>query len=187
MERQFEQDLAFYCAPALAGIKPSNLLSCSRETYPDLPSLAAQYNRELSGAKIRFRILCSCGRRQLLLVYRSDRLEQQLRQPAVASLLRALGYPVRAGAEAMLEYLGVRFGQGEEFPHEIGLFLGYPVEDVLGFLENQGKNCRYCGHWKVYGDVGAAKRRFAQYDRCRAALCQRICQGQTLARLFATA
>lgn len=183
---QFEKDLAFFCAPALAGIKPSNLLACSRETYPDLPRLAEQYNLALNTAKIRFTILCSCGQRQLLLVYRTDRLEQQIKQPAVQSLLKALGYPINGNLFAMLEYLKLRFHQ-EEFPHEIGLFLGYPVEDVLGFWENQGKNCRYCGHWKVYGDVTAAKRRFDQYDRCRTALCQRICQGHTLTRLFATA
>ncbi len=183
---QFEKDLAFFCAPALAGIKPSNLLSCSFADYPELSRIADEYNQALAGAKIRFTILCSCKSRQLLLVYRRDRLERQLSEPAVSALLSKLGYPVKAGVPAMLDYLGLRFRQ-EEFPHEIGLFLGYPVEDVLGFWENQGKNCRYCGHWKVYGDVGAAKRRFAQYDRCRAALCQRICQGQTLARLFATA
>ena len=183
---QFEKDLAFFCAPALAGIKPSNLLSCSRETYPDLPRLADQYNQALNPARIRFTILCSCKERQLLLVYRADRLEQQLKEPAVQVLLKALGYPVSGALPVLLDYLKFRFQQ-EEFPHEIGLFLGYPVEDVLGFWENQGKNCRYCGHWKVYGDVTAAKRRFAQYDRCRTALCQRIGQGQTLTRLFATA
>lgn len=25
------------------------------------------------------------------------------------------------------------------FPHEMGVLLGYPTEDVLGFIENQGK------------------------------------------------
>ena len=32
------------------------------------------------------------------------------------------------------------------FPHEIGLLLGYPVEDVLGFIRYQGKNYLYTGY-----------------------------------------
>ena len=35
------------------------------------------------------------------------------------------------------------------FPHELGLLLGYPVEDVLGFIRNEGRNYLYCGYWKV--------------------------------------
>ena len=56
---QFEKDLAFFCAPALAGIKPSNLLSCSLADYPELSRIADEYNQALAGAKIRFTILCS--------------------------------------------------------------------------------------------------------------------------------
>ena len=32
-----------------------------------------------------------------------------------------------------------RLQENEGFPHEIGLFLGYPPEDVLGFIENKGE------------------------------------------------
>ena len=30
----------------------------------------------------------------------------------------------------------------EDFPHEIGLLLGYPLADVKAFIENEGK--LYC-------------------------------------------
>ena len=36
------------------------------------------------------------------------------------------------------------------FPHEMGLLLGYPVEDVTGFMVHGGKNSLYSGYWKVY-------------------------------------
>ena len=64
--------------------------------------------------------------------------------------------------------------EGEEFPHEIGLFLGYPPEDVEGFCRYQGQNYKLCGRWKVYGDREAACRRFQRYDHCRDALCRRL-------------
>lgn len=84
----------------------------------------------------------------------------------------------------MLDDLQMRMIQTADFPHEIGLFLGYPVEDVLGFLENKGKNYSYCGHWKVYSDVERAKKLFAQYDRCRNTLCRKICDGCSITHLF---
>ena len=60
--------------------------------------------------------------------------------------------------------------QGKQFPHEMGLLLGYPVEDVVGFMENNGKNYLYSGYWKVYADVPAKKHIFIRYDEARETL-----------------
>jgi hypothetical protein len=54
----------------------------------------------------------------------------------------------------------------EDFPHEIGLFLGYPPEDVRGFMEHRGCGCKCVGCWKVYGDVQRAAELFARYQQC---------------------
>ena len=66
-----------------------------------------------------------------------------------------------------------------EFPHEIGILLGYPVDDVMGFLENQGKNYAYCGYWKVYKNVEQAKRQFAAYDQVREAAVLNVLNGRS--------
>ena len=34
MERTLDQILAYHCAPALAGLKPANLVALSREEFP---------------------------------------------------------------------------------------------------------------------------------------------------------
>ena len=72
----------------------------------------------------------------------------------------------------------------EAFPHEIGLFLGYPPEDVEGFRRNKGQNYKLCGWWKVYGDAEEAGAFFQRCDRCRAALCRQIRAGRSLPELF---
>lgn len=41
----------------------------------------------------------------------------------------------------------------QQFPHEMGLLLGYPIEDVVGFMEHSGKEYLYSGYWKVYENV----------------------------------
>lgn len=53
-----------------------------------------------------------------------------------------------------------------KFPHEIGVFLGYPLQDVKGFIENNGRNSKYTGLWKVYGDKAASMRMFEKYRKC---------------------
>ena len=56
--------------------------------------------------------------------------------------------------------------KGEHSPHEIGIFLGYPLEDVVGFVRNKGKNYTFKGYWKAYGDPAAAQARFASFRKC---------------------
>ena len=97
-------------------------------------------------------------------------------------MLSSLGYdPARP--ENCLRRLSGRIREAKQFPHEIGLFLSYPPEDVRGFMEHREEGCKCVGCWKVYGDEQAAKRRFAQYDRCTKSYLRQHAQGRSLERL----
>ena len=157
------------------------------EQVMKLRETAAKYNRLFQGKGVSFRLLCGCGKRALLLVYREEQLARQLREPLAAELLRRDGYPEGADVERLLELLSTRLRMGKEFPHEIGLFLGYPPEDVLGFQRYRGQNCKLCGYWKVYSDVDRARVLFRLYDRCREVLCRRVARGMTLSEVFLAA
>lgn len=124
-----------------------------------------------------------CDRRFLVLVYRPEALKRHLAKRAVAKLLIKAGYDPGAGVDACLHRLRHRM-EGREFPHEVGLFLGYPPEDVAGFCRYCGQKYKYCGHWKVYGDVDQAKALFEQYDRCRDSLCRRVGMGLSIVQIF---
>ena len=52
------------------------------------------------------------------------------------------------------------------FPHEIGFFLGYPYEDVIGFIANEGENFLCSGCWKVYAKERDAQTCFCCYKNC---------------------
>lgn len=54
-------------------------------------------------------------------------------------------------------------------PHEIGFFLGYPYDDVVGFIENKGENSLCSGCWKVYSRARDAQACFCCYKTCTAA------------------
>ena len=78
----------------------------------------------------------------LVLFYRPEQLEAYLGSPEVSKLIREYGY-ADMNLEEMLMRLSGRAAdfaaRGMGFPHEIGAFLGYPAEDVRGFIENEGK------------------------------------------------
>lgn len=183
--QQFEQTLAWHCAPALTGIKAADLISWAPPEEGGR-ELLSHYIRLLAPRGIRLWVLGFYRRRVLLLVFRPQRLSRWLEQPQVSAMLARAGYPVGRGTGALLNCLRRRLRE-ESFPHEIGLFLGYPPADVEGFLRDGGRSCKLCGPWKVYGDVEEAARRFSAFRRCRSALNQRMAQGLTLAQVFPAA
>lgn len=186
MERDFEQTLAFHCAPALAGIKPANMISCCVCAHPQLDMNVASLNSALNRCGVFFEELCRCDGRVLLLVYRRTVLERHLAGSRVRAYLRRAGYPEQS-AEQMLEHLRERLKSSQTFPHELGVFLGYPVEDVEGFLKHQGRGCKLCGYWKVYGDADAARDLFSRYTRCRDRVCERVREGVSIEQMFRVA
>ena len=169
-EARFELTLAFHCAPALAGIKPADLIALPGEG-DETDALLASYSAALAGAGISLRPLCRCRSRCLVLVYRRDRLERQLEQEEVARLLERDGYPLAGGLEAMLDHLASRMAGSGGFPHEVGLFLSYPPEDVQGFIDHRAMDFKCAGLWKVYGDQQRAQALFDRFRRCTQRYC----------------
>jgi hypothetical protein len=102
----------------------------------------------------------------LVFVFAREKLEKAISGKTVKAALSGMGYPAGASVFVFLDYLKKQF-ENRQFPHEIGFFLGYPPEDVLGFVKHRGENYKLCGYWKVYGNVGRAKRCFRRYDKCR--------------------
>ena len=63
------------------------------------------------------------------------------------------------------------------FPHEMGLLLGYPLDDVTGFIEQKGKNYLYAGYWKVYTNMGEKICLFQAFEEAKEALIQAVARG----------
>lgn len=175
--RSFERTLAVHSAPTLLGIKCANLISVAMDTG-DVYGYRQEFENR-SG--LQMRVLCRCRERMLLYVYHETLLAMQLNQSEITVFLEQFGYTNHMTVSEMLSHLAGRMQCGD-FPHEIGVFLGYPLADVKGFIENHGKNCLLCGCWKVYSNPESAKQTFANYDRCREILCDKLQQGCGLFR-----
>lgn len=81
------------------------------------------------------------------------------------------------------ERLKRRFSSGNQFPHEIGIFMGYPAYDVCQFIENCGRNYLCCGTWKVYSQEEKARCFFARVRKCAEIYRKALENGMSIDRL----
>lgn len=175
--------LARLCAPAMAGIKPSNLAAIDKRKYPAFHAQLLALNTALNPCGIRLDILCESASRATVLVYRPQVLEAALAADGAAAILTAFGYTPDAPLDKQLARLKERMRR-HDFPHEIGAFLGYPTEDICGFLHDRRKGVLLVGEWKVYANADDAKKQFARFAACRKAVARRMENGDTLAHIF---
>ena len=119
----------------------------------------------LRRAELRFIPLRLNSERALIYAFRPSRLFTELKNEEAEKMLIERGYHTDNCGKC-LACLMKRLSENKDFPHEIGLFLGYPVEDVKGFIENKASCAKCIGCWKVYGDEKKAKRLFDQYKKC---------------------
>ena len=108
-------------------------------------------------------------------------------KPSYKSFLSQMGYRKIEKLDDLILQLSHRLCVNEEFPHEIGVFLGYPLEDVIGFIENGGKNFTCCGHWKSYGPPAKAQKCFLQYRKCTETYKRLFERGMAIEQLVMTA
>ena len=193
MERNFETVMIEQCAPVLAGLKPANLFRHESRDRAAFYATAAAWDARLAPKGIRLRVLkeCAHGHWYLVYLYRPARLGAALASPDVAAFLRREGYALPpdpaapAGCAALRDPLSGRLCCEGEFPHEIGLFLGYPLCDVRGFIEDaRGGVCLGCGYWKVYGEVEEREKLFKRYERCSRCICEKMDCGTPLEVIF---
>lgn len=167
MDRTFEAMLVRQCAPTLAGLKPGSLFCITAEDLESVRKKARFWDRRLEALGLSVRVLLE--RREagsaLVYVYRGSQLDRALEAGDCRRFLAGMGYR-GSGTERMLDQLVERLSARSEFPHEIGVFLGYPLRDVVGFIENRGQNFTCCGLWKSYSDPDTIQRCFACYRKC---------------------
>lgn len=168
--------LVIHCAPILLGIKAANIMTVTGREFFRIGHL-------LHGTAISYCFLKTKGDRGILYLYREQEIVKYLRSADIKSFLAGYGYETENFSE-MLECLSNRirfYNNGEiTFPHEIGIFLEYPLRDVKGFLENDGENFIYSGYWKVYADVQDTLQKFREYDLVRELAIREVVSGKKI-------
>ena len=180
--KRIELQIVLQCAPTIAGLKPSNFLIVPRDQeekvrlvmrYTGLYSYRLVYDRH----------------RVIFLVFNKQMLSDYLSQEEVKAFLRdygygdnAFGYSLRNFQERYSKFVRTR----KDFPHEAGIFLGYPLCDVKGFISRGGEDYRASGYWKVYGDTENTMKLFEKFDDVKDEMVCMLSEGNSLHEIIET-
>lgn len=157
--------IAFGAAPTIANKKPSSLMTFSFDGK-NTASLWMQYGTEICDFfvidyfEIKNKDNCI-----IVLLYNKRMLKIYINRTQNRDFMQKLGYSKLDDIQKILLVLRRRFET--VCPHEIGIFLGIPLEDVEGFIEHNGKNCIMCRYWNVYKNPKRAEQLFRAYDTAR--------------------
>ena len=173
-------------APTLSCIKCANLMTARFTNRVQLARQVAALRLRLRQYGVQLTILRLRDGCAQLYLYRPQLVSAILERQAVRDFLRGCGYTDLRLSEA-LKLLRRRLESGEDFPHEIGIFLGYPLEDVQAFIEKHGQDCVLCGMWKVYHNEQEARRYFASCHDCRLRAIRAFRAGMSLEQLTVAA
>lgn len=174
--------LIHHGSPTLARLKTGSLFTVTITDEAELLAEMDRVNALLHPKGVLLTVLRSRPGWALLYVYREQALADTLAQPDVQDFLAENGYTAFT-PDAALTVLRTRLVEQDSFPHEIGVFLGYPLADVIGFIVNAGQNCLCTGCWKAYTNECEAMRTFARFKKCKDVYTRLFEQGFPLSRL----
>lgn len=154
------------CAPVIMGVKEANLLKIKRGNEETIRNF-------FRGTDIEIKKLYDINSYSIYIVFKRQALEEYVLKEENLRILLENEYK-DVDFNSMLDVLSSRCKlwskNYNEYPHEIGIFLGYPTNDVREFIRNKGENFLEMGYWKVYGDVEKARSLFDTYDRAQDAV-----------------
>lgn len=154
----------------IMGVKPAEIRNV--RTYYDEYEIWSKCKESISTYReIDFIELNQKNNRKLVFFYHKKALDKQLKQPQVLKFLKDLGYPKKYRLDSYVNLLTEKIKNNKlginEFPHEIGLFFGYPIKDVLGYMGYVDLEPSGGKEWKFYGDKRVSKLQKRKFDKAR--------------------
>ncbi|QZY55367.1 DUF3793 family protein [Crassaminicella profunda] len=164
---EFIKWLVQILGPVILGAKPSEILS--------FPSHDKTLNEKINKInhyfgnckKISFKIFHFNHKSTKILFYKPVSLDGVLRDFKNAKFLKSIGYPKEYNLELYLNHMIEKIIQGT-IPDEIGLFLGYPLKDVLGFMGHPSLKLTKVNGWRVYGDATLSDKTYDEFLKAKA-------------------
>ncbi len=164
--------IAFGAAPTIRGKKPSSLVSLNNSKR-NLFKLWKRYGEEIcQELSLESYEIKDKEDDLLVLFFKRPMLKWYVDNKRNFPLLSTMGYDKAMNLDDKLAILKKRF---EDFcPHEVGVFLGIPIEDIVGFIEHKGQSCLMCRYWKVYHKPERARILFDIYDEAKSSIAQAV-------------
>lgn len=176
IKKRLQFQIILQCAPFLKGIKIACITNIEQKYCQELDAV-------LNHTGIEYKILTVNKGRCLVFFYRKEEFAVYLEQKEVREFLEHYGYEI-GSVDQVLQRLAARVCQYSCndicFPHEIGAFLDYPIDDVRCFIEQGGKGCLLTGYWKVYNNPEKAQMTFLAYDKAKTSAVNEFLVGKTI-------
>lgn len=137
-------------APVLTGAKPAEILSFPNDEKHNARLEGIKACIKLSN-KLSFEEFSYCAKCTKLFIYNLNAVDETLRDKRNIRFLKGLGYSEEYSLDVYISTLMKKMRSGS-IPDEIGVFLGYPLKDVMGFIGHKSLKLTKVKGWRVYGD-----------------------------------
>ena len=173
-----EKFLIYNASLVISGVKPSATITIKKgneNLYDKWIKYGISFLKEID---IQYINLRECSNALIILIYSEEKLSNYIFKEENKRFLRQLGY---SEENDMREYLEILKRRYKEFncPHELGIFLGFPLNDVKYFMNCKDKKCLSCGYWLVYNNLQEAQEIFSKYDKVKAHTVNYILSGDS--------
>jgi hypothetical protein len=164
--------IASRIAPTLINVKPSSLVSINNHARNNINNWDKNKDSICRILNVNYFELGKTEKHANILFYKEVETIETIERAENKCFLNSMGYNSARSLEDLLQLFEQRFKV--MFPHEIGIILGYPFEDVRDFIKNKGANYLLRGYWKVYHNPHRAIRIFNEYDKAKAIILNAI-------------
>lgn len=178
-KNSLDAQIAVQCAPLITGLKASNLLIIDKSRDFAVKNL-------FENSRIELYLLYSTNKKNTYILFNRDKLEKNLFNIKSMEIINIFSF--ENTLDEILEVIRINYGNfmggNLDFPHELGILLDYPPEDVIGFIENKGANAIYTGYWKVYSNLQEKINTFRLFDLALNKLIRLISTGNSISEIM---
>lgn len=175
--------IAFNVAPTIKGLKAATTVTLCNHDRNMMDNWKSNKKKLLQKFNISAFELKETANAVVVLFYKESVLENKINNQLVQCYLSSFGYTPEMTITEKLTLLKKRY-QKNACPHELGLFLGFPLEDVKTFIESPHIECLICGYWKVYKDKHYAIKTFKDFDNAKLEIISKVCSGISLTKIL---
>ena len=144
-------------SPVMMKVKPAMLVRISNcfkvRAFQAYEIFCSHQQAILDTLALDYMIMKNNGKDMQVLFYDPETLSNALAADEIKDFLKTMGYSDKLNVSEYLKELRSRF-TNQDFPHEIGVFLGYPLKDVKGFINDYDSGFSVSqGRWRIFGDA----------------------------------
>lgn len=148
--------------PVIIGSKPIHIYSFSNRSDDSIKTINILNDHFKNCRKIKYEIFKCRDNSIKMMFFNPIALNTIFQIPENMEFLQSLGYPYAYSMHTYLYHLVEKMIRCEGY-NEIGVFLGYPLKDVMGFMGFSNLRLTKVNGWKIYGDPTESDEKFIRF------------------------